>query len=135
MRELWTQFGALSWPTRLVGGSLIVMVIVVFAAAALTDGDESGRQSNPPARESEAPTPKSGFDKADFPSYDGADLSGYARFLAEEDAANCTQSFVSRVRRFAADTFTYQPLVYPEDTEEFIGHLKRHCAAEGMPIR
>ena len=79
--------------------------------------------------------PESRLDKSELPSYDGADVSGFARFLAEEDAANCTQAFVSRVRRFAADTFTYQPLVFPEDTEEFIGYLKGHCAAQGTPIR
>jgi hypothetical protein len=112
----------------------IGVVVVILVIATLSDGNGSGGQSNPPASKPEAPAPKSGFDKANYPSYDGADLSGYARFLAEEDSANCTQTFVSRVRRFAADTFAYQPLVYPEDTNEFIGYLRRHCAAEGAPI-
>jgi hypothetical protein len=116
----------------MLAGLGIVVVIIVIAALSGGDGNGSGGQSNPPASKPEAP--KSGFDKANYPSYDGADLSGYARFLAEEDSANCTQTFVTRVRRFAADTFAYQPLVYPEDTSEFIGYLRRHCAAEGTPI-
>lgn len=120
-------------PWILVGAGIVVVIIVITALSG-GDGNGGGGQSNPPASKPEAPAPKSGFDKANYPSYAGADLSGYALFLAEEDSANCTQTFVSRVRRFAADTFAYQPLVYPEDTSEFIGYLRRHCAAEGTPL-
>lgn len=124
-----------SWAPWVLVGVAIVVVIIVIAALSSGDGNGRGGQSNPPASKPEAPAPKSGFNKANYPSYDGADLSGYARFLAEEDSANCTQMFVSRVRRFASDTFAYQPLVYPEDTNEFIGYLRRHCATEGTPLR
>ena len=123
-----------SWGTWVFVLAILIVILIVIAALSGGDGNGSGGQSNPPASKPEAPAPKSGFDKATYPSYAGADLSGYARFLAEEDSANCTQTFVSRVRRFASDTFAYQPLVYPEDTNEFIGYLRRHCAAEGTPI-
>lgn len=74
------------------------------------------------------------FDKADHPSYDGADLSGLAQYLAKDDPNNCRQGFMDRVRRFAADTCTHQPLVYPEDTSEFLGYLRSACSAVGHPI-
>ena len=131
-RRLWAMP---TWVKMASGGAAVVLLVFIVATAfGRVEGDGgSNRRSNPPAEGQEAP--KSGFDKANFPSYDGADLSGYARFLAKEDSANCTSSFIQRVRRFASDTFTYQPLVYPEDTDEFIRYLRQHCSAEGHPIR
>lgn len=146
-----------TWVPWAVLGAVILVVIVGIFALTGGDDDKSTAESNLEdainermgvlEREREAflkgtvvPLPESHpaedcSDKADRPYYDGADLSGYASYLAKDDPNNCRQSFVDRVRRFAADTCTYQPLVYPADTAEFIGYLRSACAAAGNPIR
>lgn len=111
----------------MVGG---VVAAVLFLQAVLTDNDGGNISSTPPRQPSEQ-APVSGFDKANYPSYDDPDLSGYATYLAKDDPNNCTASFASRVRRAAADTFTYQPFVPIEDTGEFLTLLRIACAAVG----
>ena len=102
-----------------------IIIIASIGLLALACSQTSIPRLQPPAI-----TP---FNKADKPSYDGTDLSGYARYLAEEDPANCTAAFAARVRRAARDTFTYQPEVYPADTEEFLSYLREHCLDADRP--
>lgn len=107
-----------------------VVAAVLFLQAVLS-GNDGGNISSAPSRQAVEPTPVSRFDKANYPSYDDPDLSGYATYLAKDDSNNCTASFASRVRRAAADTFTYQPFVPLEDTSEFLTLLRVACAAVG----
>ena len=131
--RFWALPGAAKAVTAV--GAVLAVVIVV---GLITDGGDDGGGSTaggsgdvlPPE-----PAQQSGFDKANSPSYDGADLAGFARYTAENEPGNCSSSYINRVRRFASDTFTYQPLVFPEDTEEFIALFRSACTAAGHRIR
>jgi len=121
-----------SWvPWALLGAGILAVIILI---AALTQGDDEVPTVPQSVPEGQPSATEICFDKADHPSYDGADLSGYARFLTKDDPNNCRQSFIDRVRRFASDTCKHQPVVYPKDTEEFIGYLRSACAAAGHSI-
>lgn len=119
--------------TWIVIGIGALVLVVLYAALTGDDGDDS--LSAPQALpESQAPTEDCIY-RPNQPSYTGADLSGYASYLAKDDPNNCRQSFIDRVRRFAADTCTQRALVYPADTSEFLGYLRSACTAAGTPIR
>ena len=121
------------WHAPAVLGTGIAWIALISVIASSGGGNDSpGSPGN--ALPSE-PSQQTGFDKAALPSYDGADLAGFARYTAENESGNCSSSYIDRVRRFASDTFTYQPVVFPEDTEEFISLLESACATEGHPIR
>ena len=113
---------------------VIAALLVIAVYVALTGDDSDNSLSAPQALpESQEPAEDCIY-KPDQPSYTGADLSGYASYLAKDDSNNCRQSFVDRVRRDAA-TCTRRALVYREDTSEFLGYLRSACAAAGTPIR